>query len=165
MKSYLARKWLANNSDIVGSTKKFACLVACAGRTRGRRWRPSGVAVQWIGDWSGEMLRRKSGVKTPDTGATKSGYPNKWDDSPDLETWRATVGHHLSHGEDSRAHRHSACLLSSDIGPILFPAWDRVMLSAIEAQGCWEPNESRGCKTTSEKEWSPSTSELMWAIT
>jgi FkbM family methyltransferase len=59
-----------------------------------------------------------------------------------LHAWRDAVAEHLDRSPDARGDRRATRLVSSDVGPLLFPAWDDVMLPAIDLNGCWEPTES-----------------------
>jgi FkbM family methyltransferase len=45
-------------------------------------------------------------------------------------------------GADSTDESRTAVLVDSAVGPILFPAWDRVMRVGIEQTGAWEPEET-----------------------
>jgi FkbM family methyltransferase len=59
-----------------------------------------------------------------------------------LQAWRDLVTDHLSSSPDPLGDRRAVRLVTSDVGPLLFPAWDNVMLPAIDLNGHWEPTES-----------------------
>jgi FkbM family methyltransferase len=89
------------------------------------------------------MLRRRSSIrKLADEAVPNPALGEEPGAAAALQSWRTTVARHLSELQDPRAHRHAARLVNSDVGPILFPAWDKIMLPAIESNGNWEPTES-----------------------
>jgi FkbM family methyltransferase len=59
-----------------------------------------------------------------------------------LARWRAEVETALHNADADRESRRRAELVSSDVGPILFPAWDAVIRPAIAADGGWEGIEA-----------------------
>jgi len=46
-------------------------------------------------------------------------------------------------GTDVTDPLEAAVLVETDVGPLLFPAWDRVMLPALQQDGKWEPDERK----------------------
>jgi FkbM family methyltransferase len=93
------------------------------------------------------LLRRSSTQKLVAVARPNPGRPEELDATPALRAWRETVANHLNGARDPQAHRHAARLVNSDVGPVLFPAWDKIMLPAIESNGNWEPTESEWLRT------------------
>jgi FkbM family methyltransferase len=56
--------------------------------------------------------------------------------------WRESIRRHLARDGEADRDRSSIKRVESVLGPLLFPAWDEVMLPAIASTGAWEPATS-----------------------
>ena len=108
--------------------------------------RPSTAELAGLGEvWDGQ-LRLFEMARQVDR-LTVGLPPAQRDAAPDpvmaLTAWQSIVARHLE-GAGAVPSPVSGIQLRSvdtDVGRLLFPAWDRVILPALEVDGTWEPEE------------------------